>query len=85
MNPNDVAPLILGTISIAAIWSLLSIWLKNRGRGKQPSVELKEISDRLARMEQAIDAMAVETERISEAQRFTTKLLSDAPKISQPR
>ncbi|MBL8958281.1 MAG: hypothetical protein JNJ98_00390 [Gemmatimonadetes bacterium] len=32
---------------------------------------------RLERMEQAIDAMAVEIERIAEAQRFTTKLLSE--------
>jgi len=36
---------------------------------------LDEIAQRLARMEQAIDATAVEVERISEAQRFTTKLL----------
>lgn len=33
--------------------------------------------ERLARIEQAIDAMAVEVERISEGQRFVTKLLSD--------
>jgi hypothetical protein len=32
---------------------------------------------RLARIEQAVDAIAVEIERISEGQRFTTKLLSD--------
>jgi hypothetical protein len=32
---------------------------------------------RLERIEQAIDAMAVEVERISEGQRFMTKLLSD--------
>jgi len=38
-----------------------------------PAIE--EIAQRLARMEQAIDATAVEVERISEAQRFTTKLL----------
>ena len=36
---------------------------------------LEEISQRLGRMEQALDATAVEVERISEAQRFTTKLL----------
>jgi len=36
-----------------------------------------ELSARLAHMEQAIDAIAVEVERISEAQRFTTKLLSE--------
>ena len=36
-----------------------------------------EIAARLERVEQAIDAIAVEVERISEGQRFTTKLLSD--------
>ena len=37
----------------------------------------KDVSARLERMEQSIDAIAVEVERISEGQRFTTKLLSD--------
>lgn len=36
-----------------------------------------EMTSRLERMEQAIDSIAIEVERISEAQRFTTKLLSD--------
>jgi hypothetical protein len=33
----------------------------------------------------ALDAIAVEVERISEAQRFTTKILSDRPPIVLPR
>jgi hypothetical protein len=36
-----------------------------------------DVTVRLERMEQAIDSIAVEVERISEGQRFTTKLLSD--------
>jgi hypothetical protein len=36
-----------------------------------------EVAARLERMEQAIDSIAVEVERISEGQRFTTKLLSE--------
>jgi hypothetical protein len=32
---------------------------------------------RLARIEQAVEAIAIEVERISEGQRFTTKLLSE--------
>ncbi len=36
-----------------------------------------EVTARLERMEQAIDSIAVEVERISEGQRFTTKLLSE--------
>lgn len=35
--------------------------------------------ERLDRIEQAIDAMAVEVERIAEGQRFVTKLLADRP------
>ena len=36
-----------------------------------------ETDDRLERIEQAVDAMAVEVERIAEGQRFVTKLLAD--------
>ena len=36
-----------------------------------------ELVDRMERMEQAVDAIAVQVERIAEGQRFTTKLLSD--------
>lgn len=46
-------------------------------RGAQPDRTSHEVVARLERMEQAIDAMAVEMERVSEAQRFTTKLLSE--------
>jgi hypothetical protein len=36
-----------------------------------------ESTQRLARIEQAIDAMALEIERISEGQRFVTRLMSE--------
>jgi hypothetical protein len=36
-----------------------------------------QIEQRLAAIEQAIETVAVEVERISEGQRFTTKLLAD--------
>lgn len=42
----------------------------------QPAVT-PDVAARLERIEQAVDAVAVEVERISEGQRFTTKLLSD--------
>jgi hypothetical protein len=38
------------------------------------------LEERLNRIEQAVDAIAVEVERISEGQRFTTKLLADVTK-----
>ena len=42
-----------------------------------PPRELATISDRLERIEAAVDAIAVEVERISEAQRFSAKLQSE--------
>ncbi len=45
-----------------------------------------EVITRLDRIEQAIEAMATEVERIAEGQRFTTKLLSsDNRSVSAPQ
>jgi multidrug efflux pump subunit AcrA (membrane-fusion protein) len=56
--------------------------LEGGGR-RADAIDLGSASaERLARIEQAVDAMAIEIERISEGQRFTTKLLAgraDAP------
>ena len=41
------------------------------------TARLDEISDRLSRLDNAMDSVAVEVERISEGQRFTTKLLAE--------
>ncbi|MDP9178895.1 MAG: hypothetical protein M3O61_14520 [Gemmatimonadota bacterium] len=43
---------------------------------KRPQIPA-EVASRLERIEQSVDAIAVEVERISEGQRFTTKLLSE--------
>ena len=44
-----------------------------------------EVADRLTHIEHAVDSIALEVERISEGQRFTTKLLSDAgPRVALP-
>ena len=47
--------------------------------GSSPELieQLNDISERLARLDTAMDAVAIEVERISEAQRFTTKLLAE--------
>ena len=41
------------------------------------NARLGEIADRLAKLDNAVDSMAVEVERISEGQRFVTKLLAE--------
>ena len=55
------------------------------GSGPRDERALPDVTARLERMEQAIDSIAVEVERIAEGQRFTTKLLSDRAKAEQPR
>ena len=50
------------------------IWKRDSGTQTTSSAPTDH---RLERIEQAIDAMAVEVERIAEGQRFVTKLLSD--------
>jgi hypothetical protein len=45
-------------------------------RGESP-VNLHRIEERLGRLEAGVDAIAVEVERISEGQRFTTRLLAE--------
>jgi NAD(P)-dependent dehydrogenase (short-subunit alcohol dehydrogenase family) len=43
----------------------------------RPAALPTDVTLRLERMEQALDSIAIEVERISEGQRFTTKLLAE--------
>ena len=46
-------------------------------RGRRDSLQSSsEVTERLAAIESAVEAIAVEVERISENQRFTTRLLA---------
>lgn len=46
---------------------------------RRPTAVDPQMQERLMRMESALESVAVEIERISENQRFLTKLLSEAP------
>ncbi len=56
---------------------LMRAWIRRKDRESllQPPNPLTD--ERLARIEHAVEAMAVEIERISEGQRFVTRLLAD--------
>ena len=61
--------------------------LVNRRANTQQALPSRDITDRLNRIESAVDAMSVEVERISEGQRFVTKVLterSSAPGLRTP-
>jgi hypothetical protein len=57
---------------------------KMDAESKNPRIP-SEVSGRLERMEQALDSVALEVERISEGQRFTTKLLSEGRGVGEAR
>ena len=58
-----------------------------RKQDAQLKLNVPQIDERLSRIENAIDAMAIEVERISEGQRFVTRLLAerDGAKTALPR
>ena len=61
------------TVYIATRFALRALKKKEL----QPGVMAQIDSSRFERLEQAVDSIAVEVERISEAQRFSAKLLSE--------
>jgi hypothetical protein len=62
------------TVLIAVGLGARAIWI----RSSRPKQRLPMVDEgRLERIENAVDAIAIEVERISEAQRFSAALLSD--------
>ena len=53
------------------------MWMQRSESGSNPETDLREIRDALGQLQRAVDAIAIEVERLSEGQRFTTKLLTD--------
>lgn len=64
---------VIGTFAVVMIGCIVgALAVLKRRPSKQPPLD----DNRLQRLEQAVDAIALEVERISEGQRFTTKLLA---------
>lgn len=80
MNEDIVA--IVGFFSTVIVLALgipiVRVWAHRKRQ--EPDPRLLASDERLARMEQAIETMAVEIERISEGQRFVTRLLAEREK-----
>jgi hypothetical protein len=69
---------LFGVVSITVLTIARTMWSWVSGNAKRANGSFGPVADdRLARLEQAVDAIALEVERISEGQRFTTKLLSE--------
>jgi hypothetical protein len=74
-----------GMFPTAAFFIVLFVFMRwrRKRRGPKPLVKLNdENAQRLQRLEQGMEAIAIEIERVSEGQRFVTKLLSEAPALN---
>jgi hypothetical protein len=67
-----------------SIRTIASAFIARKGNVRVENGSGSSLTDaRLARIEQSVDAIALEVERISEGQRFTTKLLSENARAYQ--
>ncbi|MBI3567590.1 MAG: hypothetical protein HY084_05240 [Gemmatimonadetes bacterium] len=79
MNEDIVVPIaFFGTVIVLSLGiPLVRGYLRRQEqRTALPPIDVEQAA-RLARIETALESMAIELERISEGQRFTTKLLSE--------
>ena len=82
MGPESVAvivPLGFFAMVVAIVVGrpiVKAIAAKAENESRRPQIP-SEVTNRLERIEQAVDAIAVEVERISEGQRFTSRLLAE--------
>lgn len=77
ISVNAAPILIVFTIFVlcpVALAAARSLW--KRGSQPKPVID-RDTTARLERMEQAMDAIAIEIERVSEGQRFVTRLLAE--------
>ncbi len=76
-----VIPGIVTIVLGVPIVRLITKWLEPR---PIPPRELSSIDGRLEKIEAAVDAIALEVERISESQRFTARLQSEQQSLRLP-
>jgi hypothetical protein len=69
---------VAGTFSVMTVLFFFAYrWFRKSARKRTPQLVSAD-SERLQRLEQGMEAVAIEIERISEGQRFVTKLLSES-------
>ncbi len=87
IDPDYVAGLMFAFIFAVAM-PIAIAYARRIWKGKPTPAAPQEnpmTTQRLERMEQAIDSIAIEVERISESQRFVTKVLVEKPQnVSAP-
>jgi len=82
---TDIAVAFFTTIVIIALGiPFIRALGKRWERPALPPPTSSDVTARLERIEQAVEAVAIEVERIAEAQRFAAKLMAEQPKRALP-
>ena len=78
MNKYEALAFIFAAMSTATGVSWMAwAWAKTRIAKQEQTPDTRRVEERLARIEQAVETIAIEVERVSEGQRFTIKLLAE--------
>lgn len=72
-----IVAVIFGVLGVVFFPLARALARRIEGRASAPAQIPADVSARLDRIERAVESIAVEVERISEGQRFVTKVLSD--------
>jgi hypothetical protein len=86
MNPNDYSDMLMGisailTLSFAVVFvyggfKFVNAWSAKK-KNPQPGAGPAYDAEAIARLQASVDAISIEVERISEGQRFTTRLMNE--------
>lgn len=72
---------VLGLTGIQSVTRIAVSLIERRKSTPMTPPALAEIAEKIERINQAVEATALEVERIGESQRFLTRVLSDKPGI----
>jgi hypothetical protein len=84
MDPDVISfggVMVISICSLAALAAIVGAFVRSiRGKARPPELSSRlEIERRFDQLQQSVDAIALEVERIAEAQRFSAKLLAERP------
>lgn len=87
--PDEIVRIIVAgiigiTITVSMVAMAVARIFSSRRRKDLADASVARLDQRLERMEQAIDAMATEVERVAEGQRYATRLLAERQVERQP-
>ena len=79
VQPGEIAivAIIFGSMSALFYPLIRALARRMEGGASSAAPSLQGVEDRLDRIERSVEAIALEVERVSEGQRFVTKLLAE--------